>query len=84
MKKLKIAFDSHMKDEKQLSELKNNLGPGIYYKELPIKAPFIRSPFQNEEERMKETNIGSGIEPGHYNVKSYFDWNKKTYNVSYL
>ena len=82
--KLKIAFDSHIKNEKIKNELKSNLGPGIYYKELPIKAPFIRSPFQNEEERMKETNIGSGIEPGHYNVKSYFDWNKKTYNVSYL
>ena len=82
--KLKIAFDSHMKSEKTLNELKSNLGPGIYYKELPVKAPFIRSPFQNEEERMKDGNPGSGLEPGHYNVKSYFDWNKKTYNVSYL
>ena len=33
---------------------------------------------------MKDGNPGSGLEPGHYNVKSYFDWNKKTYNVSYL
>ena len=82
--KLKIAFDSHMKNEKTLNDLKTNLGPGIYYKELPIKAPFIRSPFQSEEERMKDENVGSGLEPGHYNVKSYFDWNKKTYNVSYL
>ena len=82
--KLKIAFDSHMRSEKHMNELKNNLGPGIYYKELPIKAPFIRSPFQNEEERMKDRNVGSGLEPGHYNVKNYFDWHKKTYNVSYL
>ena len=82
--KLKIAFDSHMKNEKTLNELKTNLGPGIYYKELPVKAPFIRSPFQNEEIRMKDGEVGSGLEPGHYNVKSYFDWNKKTYNVSYL
>ena len=82
--KLKIAFDSHMKNEKTLNDMKTNLGPGIYYKELPVKAPFIRSPFQSEEERMKDENPGSGLEPGHYNVKSYFDWNKKTYNVSYL
>ena len=33
---------------------------------------------------MKKEEVGSGLEPGHYNVKSYFDWNKKTYNVSYL
>ena len=82
--KLKIAFDSHIKDEKNMNEFKSNLGPGIYHRELPINAPFIRSPFQSEEERMKDRNVGSGLEPGHYNVKSYFDWNKKTYNVSYL
>jgi hypothetical protein len=82
--KLKIAFDSHIKNEKDFNELKSNLGPGIYYRELPVKAPFIRSPFQSEEERMKLNDTGSGLEPGHYNVKSYFDWNKKTYNVSYL
>ena len=82
--KLKIAFDSHMKDEKQLSELKSNLGPGIYYKELPSKSPIIRSPFQNGVERMKDGKVGSGIEPGHYEIGNYFDWNKKTYNVSYL
>ena len=81
---MKIAFDSHIKNEKTLNEMKTNLGPGIYYRELPVKAPFIRSPFQSEEERMKDPNVGSGLEPGHYNVKSYFDWNKKTYNVSYL
>ena len=82
--KLKIAFDSHMKDEKQLSELKSNLGPGIYYKELPSKSPTIRSPFKNEVERMKDGKVGSGLEPGHYDIGNYFDWNKKTYNVSYL
>ena len=73
-----------MKNEKDINELKSNLGPGIYYKELPVKAPFIRSPFQSGFERMTDEDIGSGLEPGHYNVKSYFDWNKKTYNVSYL
>ena len=82
--KLKIAFDSHMKDEKQLSELKSNLGPGIYYKEIPSKSPTISSPFQNGVERMKDGKVGSGLEPGHYDIGSYFDWNKKTYNVSYL
>ena len=82
--KLKIAFDSHMKDEKQLSELKNNLGPGIYYKELPMKATPITSPFMDGVERMKDRKVGSGLEPGHYDIGSYFDWNKKTYNVSYL
>ena len=82
--KLKIAFDSHMKNEKDVNELKSNLGPGIYYKELPGKAPVIRSPFQSGFDRMKKEEVGSGLEPGHYNVKSYFDWNKRTYNVSYL
>jgi hypothetical protein len=82
--KLKIAFDSHMKDEKQLNELKSNLGPGIYFRELPSKSPCIRSPFQNGVERLKDEKKGSGIEPGHYDIGNYFDWNKKTYNVSYL
>ena len=81
---LKIAFDSHMKNEKQLNDLKSNLGPGIYHKELPSKSPTIRSPFQNGVERMKDGKVGSGLEPGHYDIGSYFDWNKKTYNVSYL
>ena len=82
--KLGIAFDSHMKDEKQLSELKSNLGPGIYYKELPPKAPKISSPFKNEEERMKIGKVGSGLNPWQYDIGSYFDWNKKTFNVTYL
>ena len=73
-----------MKDEKQLDELKNNLGPGIYYKELPMKANPITSSFMNGVERMKDGKVGSGLEPGHYDIGSYFDWNKKTYNVSYL
>ena len=82
--KLKIAFDSHMKDEKQLNELKSNLGPGIYYKEINSKSPVIRSPFQSGVDRMKDVKKGSGLEPGHYNIGSYYDWNKMTYNVSYL
>ena len=82
--KLKIAFDSHMKEEKQLSDMKTNLGPGIYYKEMPIKVTPITSPFMSGEERMKDGKVGSGLEPGHYDIGSYFDWNKKTYNVSYL
>ena len=73
-----------MKDEKQLSELKSNLGPGIYYKEIPSKYPKIRSPFQNDVERMKDGKVGSGLEPEHYDIGSYSDWNKKIYNVLYL
>ena len=81
---LKIAFDSHMKEGKKLTDMKSNLGPGIYHKEIPNKSPAIRSPFQNGVERMKDEKVGSGLEPGHYDIGSYFDWNKKTYNVSYL
>ena len=81
--KLKIAFESHIKEGKKSVE-KNNLGPGLYYRELPPKGMPIASPFQSGAQRMKIGSIGSGLEPGHYDVQNYFEWNKKTFNVTYL
>ena len=64
--------------------MKTNLGPGIYYKDNPFKVEQIKPPFHDSVIRMKDKNLGFEIGPGHYESRSYFDWNKKTYNVTYL
>lgn len=83
-KQLNIAFNSNIKKEKNLDVLKSNLGPGIYYNEPNNKGICIRSPFQSKTIRTKKIISNSISGPGSYDSQNYFDWNIKTYNVSFL
>jgi hypothetical protein len=69
-----------IKDEK----LTDQLGPGFYFKERK-KIPERNSPpFNIGDRRFRTKNLENHIGPSEYNQHSYFDWNKKSYNILYL
>ena len=69
-----------------------NLGPGKYdiykYDDLRIgkKVSMGKFPFNsNEEKKMSYlSRSNSDLSPGEYNLDSYFDWNKKSFNVMFV
>ena len=79
---VKAPFDSLVKRFEPL-KAEDNLGPGYYHKEKIFKKSQPLVPFGAESNRFSEQK-DSAIGPGMYNHGSYFDWNKKTYNVLYL
>ena len=62
----------------------NNLGSykkkGLSY----VKFKQIYPPFNTSDKRMKDENKGYIVSPGQYESRTYYDWNKKSYNISYL
>jgi len=69
-----------------------NVGPGQYYKdntEKRIVQNLISNspPFNTSAERRhpgEDRNVFSDNGPGSYNLSSYFDWNKKSFNVQFI
>ncbi len=59
-----------------------HLGPGYYYKEKKKKyKKVVLSPIKKfKSENSSSTNVG----PGQYELESYFDWNKKSYNILFV
>ena len=62
------------------------LGPGSYYHDKKSEFKQILHPFNKASEKRVDLDKRSEIKtgPGKYNHESYFDWNKKTFNISYL
>lgn len=62
------------------------LGPGYYYKEKKGELKQSATPFLSNEPKCiapavsNQNNLG----PGHYDSASYFDWNKKSFNIQFL
>lgn len=69
-----------------------NVGPGQYYKdntEKKIVQNLISNspPFNTSAERKypkEDRNVYCDNGPGSYNLSSYFDWNKKSFNVQFI
>lgn len=69
-----------------------NVGPGQYYKdntEKRIVQNLLSNspPFNTSAERKyanEDRNVFSDNGPGSYNLSSYFDWNKKSFNVQFI
>jgi hypothetical protein len=79
----KIAFDSGVPKEKK--EEKSSLGPGYYYKEKKIIKKQIMPPFNQGDIKSKFLDSNQMLNgPGQYNLDSYYDWNKKSYNVNFV
>ena len=78
-----VAFSTRIKNEENRKDYKSNIGPGIYYNEKPIKQTQINPPFHGSEVKLKDNQKMFGIGPGYYESRSYFDWNKKSYNASF-
>ena len=78
-----IAFNSRVSYEENKEDYRSNLGPGIYYKDKPVKIMQINPPFYDGVVKFKNNEKMFGIGPGYYEPRSYFDWNKKSYNVTF-
>ena len=63
---------------------KLNVGPGYYYKDKRVVMEQNGPAFKSTSKRKELFNGKSNIGPGKYNLNSWFDWNKKTYNISYI
>ena len=79
---INIAFNTKIRPEENKFH-KTNLGPGYYYNPKNIEQKQINPPFSQSESKFKKNKNMYGIGPGYYESRSYFDWNKKSYNVSF-
>jgi hypothetical protein len=59
------------------------LGPGYYYREKKVKHKQINPAFNSKDNRFREKSFQT-VGPGNYNHSTYFDWNKKSYNILFL
>jgi len=71
----------------------DSIGPGQYYKEKPgttmrhtisNSPPFNTSADRVNGNQLYQLNTVGNTGPGSYNMASYFDWNKKSYNIQYI
>jgi hypothetical protein len=93
--KLNIAFDSHNskinlpdydfnnKTRFKDKNVRSNIGPGFYYKEKTVEVKQIYPPFHDSASKNQE-NQQLQIGPGYYDPTSYFDWNKKSFNITFI
>lgn len=60
--------------------------PGSYYHEKKYEYKQIIPAFNKSSEKISDFNKKSDINvgPGQYNRDSYFDWHRKTFNISYV
>ena len=91
--KLNIAFNSHNTNKNDDPEngtrfkektIRSNLGPGYYYKEKTHQVTQIYPPFLDSDLKYRNNYEQYEIGPGQYDSRSYFDWNKKTYNMTFI
>ena len=75
-----VGFSTAIKLEEN-KENKSNIGPGYYYHPKALKEKQINPPFHQSDTKFKKSKNMFGIGPGYYESRSYFDWNKKSYNI---
>ena len=80
------SLSLRFKDSNFIKE--TDLGPGYYYKYNKFKPKPNKYGFNTSENR--EAKSSSPVDkkilvgPGQYNRESYFDWNKKSFNIQFL
>ena len=95
----KAAFGCTADRFKTSSHSKNNntshLGPGCYIGQIPFQIKTnqcsMNVPFNStmpkiaiSHKHKDEQCINNELGPGLYNLDSYYDWNKKSYNIRYV
>ena len=79
-----VAFNSGKSKKVDKVEM-SNLGPGYYYKEKKTVCKQMFPPFNQSDRKWKNQYVGEFLTgPGQYNTDSYFNWNKKTYNINFV
>ena len=81
-----VAFDSGISRKSlKKSQTGTNLGPGYYYREKMVKGIQKFPPFSQSSKKWPDACTDDMINgPGQYNLTSYFDWNKKSFNVTFV
>ena len=79
-----VAFDSGV-DKKSMKKSQTgvNIGPGYYFKEKFIRNVQNYPPF-NQSSKKNDYNVNSFNGPGDYIIDSYYDWNKRSFNVNFV
>ena len=77
--KRNVAFNSAIKRENK-KVYKSNVGPGYYYHPKQFKEKQINPPFLQSSTKFKKDKNIFGLGPGFYESRSYFDWNKKSFD----
>ena len=91
----KVAFNSTYNRKKKKNNIiinceESNLGPGYYYHENKKKDIKLSAVFHLPEFRRNiniKTNVSSTspiVGPGKYNINSYNDWTKKSFNINFV
>ena len=63
----------------------SNLGPGYYYHDKKIIDTRLSPAFHLPEfKRNLNTNMNTIVGPGKYNIDSYNEWSKKSFNINYV
>ena len=70
--------------ENQVKGMSTTLGPGLYFKEQIYNERQKKIPFSNGERRFRDASMKFQTSPGQYESSSYFDWNRKTFNILYV
>ena len=81
-----VPFNSQQRrfDKIKKDKYKQNIGPGYYYKENNVEYTQKGKPFNTTVSKGFEFPLNNKLGPGDYNLNSYFDWNKKSYNVYFV
>ena len=81
-------FSSLVKRFDLSEQQESNLGPGYYHKNKRIVASQQQAPFSTKERKSfsqsNNRNLENKVGPGDYDIHSYFDWNKKSFNIQFL
>ena len=85
-----VAFTTTFNKKKKKKNInidceESNLGPGYYYREKKKNDDQLSPVFHLPEFKTK-SNINTDIMvgPGDYNLNSYNDWTKKSFNINYV
>lgn len=86
---INAPFNSLSKRFNKDAHTKNStdLGPGYYYKYQKYKPNPYSHGFNSSDNKFGNSSIEgekNPLGPGQYNKDSYFDWNKKSFNIQFL
>ena len=74
----------HSTSRRFSEDIESFVGPGSYYKNRGYRVNKNLSAFNYNDKRFKSNFENENVGPGSYIKTSYFDWNRKTFNVSFL
>ena len=81
-----VFFRTNPPLKKTYSTENINSSPGFYYVDKKREVKQVIPPFHSSANRIItfHSSFENRVGPGHYRNDSYFDWNKKSFNINYV